>query len=177
MMNNERAKHILAAAKRNLWEPILHISSKDTGVTNTAWWIWGLLVFFVPFQLHYNYILNAFYHFGAGYGDAGLFAQLMWRGDWKLTVPGPFGNEAYSFLAIHFSPILILLTQLSYFIPTNMVEYDAAYHASVYALFSVVLFAMFRVSVGARNHLQIFGLVVLSILFAFNNIIMNFGFF
>ncbi|NBX03624.1 MAG: hypothetical protein EBR02_06145 [Alphaproteobacteria bacterium] len=147
--------------------------NKETGVTKTSWMVWGFFVFLIPFQLHYNYILNAFYHFGAGYGDAGLFAQLIWHGDWKLTVPGPFGNAAYSFLAIHFSPILILLTQLSYFIPTHMVEYDAAYISSIYALFSVALFAMFYAAIGARNHLHMMLLAAVAILFAFNSIIMN----
>jgi hypothetical protein len=143
----------------------------DMHVTRRAWLAWGIFVFCVPFHLHYNYILNAFYHFGAPYPDGGLLAHLVWHNAWRLMVPEALGK--YSYFATHFVPFFLLLNELSYIVPIPMPEFYAGFIAAIYASLSLALYYACSLCVTPRNHLHMVGLVVLAISFAFNSVIMD----
>lgn len=128
-----------------------------------------LLVFLVPFQLHYDYLLNLFYHAGAAYFDAGLFAHLLWHNDWTLMNPHLRGD--FSYFGVHFSPFLLAVSQLSHFAPTHMVEFFAFFMASIYAALSLALYRA-QVHFWPPTQLrQIAGMGVVAIAFAFNGIV------
>ena len=152
---------------------IKEVLGRDTGITSRSWWLWGLLAFFVPFWLHYDYILNAFYHFGAGYGDSGLFARMVWQNKWWIPTPQAYASEDVSFMAIHFMPFMLVLNGLSYLIPTHEAEFYGVYMAAIYALLSAGLFTLFASSVRPKNQLQMAGLFIIASLYAFNYTVME----
>ncbi|MDE3060246.1 MAG: hypothetical protein KGJ06_04485, partial [Pseudomonadota bacterium] len=129
-------------------------------------WLWGAGVFLIAFQLHYDYLLNLFYHFGAPYFDAGLFAHLLWHNDWTLANPHLRGE--YSYFCVHFSPFLLLASRFSQLIPTHMVEFYSGFIAGIYATLGLVmllaLFACFR----PRSAWQSALLALAALAFAFN---------
>jgi len=137
-----------------------------SGNARLAWW---LVVFLVPFQLHYNYIINAFYHFGAPYFDAGLFCQLLWHNDWRLMNPLPRGD--FSYFGVHFSPFLLLVSQLSYLLPTDSVEFFAGFIASIYAALALAMFYALQCCVRPRSHWRMLLLALLAIGFSFNGFV------
>lgn len=128
-----------------------------------------LLVFLLPFQLHYNYLLNLFYHAGAAYFDAGLFAHLLWHNDWTLMNPHLRGD--FSYFAVHFSPFLLLVSQASHFAPTHMVEFFAFFMASIYASLSLTFYWALRQFWQPTQIRQIIAMAVVAIAVAFNGIV------
>jgi hypothetical protein len=133
--------------------------------------VYAVLVFAVTFLLHYNYLINTYYHFGAAYNDAGILSQIVWRSDWKLTPPLFFVN--YSFYGVHVTPIFNVLNALSYFVNTHMAEFYSTFIAATYASLALTLFYIISRCVILRNHWQIAGVALLCALFGFNPIIMN----
>lgn len=133
--------------------------------------ICGALVFSIAFLLHYHYLLNMFYHSGASYNDAGILAQIIWRGDWKLTPSLTFTN--YSFYGVHCSPIFTVLNALSYLLNTHLPEFYSAFIASIYAGLGTALFSIIILFGKPRNPMHIVGFALLSLAFAFHTIIMN----
>jgi len=130
------------------------------------------LVFFIPFILHYRYSLNAFYHFGAPINDAGMFAHLSWRGDWKLSLPAIFGD--LTFFHVHFSPIIMALNSLSYLVPIGgMVEYYSVFLATVYASIGLALFYAVNGAIRITNPLLLLIVAIISTLLSFNASIMH----
>lgn len=138
-----------------------------------TWLFWGLLVFIIPFQLHYNYLLNEFYHYGTPYGDGDtiMLAHTMWRPDWRFMNPRMFGD--YPSFAIHFTPLLWIISQTSHFIPTYMPEWYAGFNASVYAALGLTLFYILYCCAPYLNAWKIGIVALLSIGFSFNDIIMS----
>ncbi len=132
--------------------------------------MWAALVFFIPFQLHYNYILNAFYHFGAPYSDAGLFANLIWHNSWEFMNPSPRGN--FSYLGVHFTPFLVLVGQLSHFFPTHLVEFFAGFMGALYASLGLAMFYAFSRFISLEKFWQAALLAGISIAFSFNGSVM-----
>ncbi len=133
--------------------------------------LFGVLVFAITFQLHYNYLINTYYHFGMAYNDGGILSQIIWRSDWKLTPPLFFTN--YSFHGVHFTPLFSLLNVFSYVIHSHMAEYYSAFLASVYAGLGTILFGLCTHCMKPNNFWQLAALALLSVLFAFNAIVMN----
>ena len=152
---------------KSLWAVV----NKDTGVTSRSWWIWGIFVFFIPFVLHFDYLLNSFYNYGAGYGDSGLFARVIWRNNWWIKTPEAYTSEGISFMAIHFMPWLMFMNGLSWLIPTTSSIFYSAYMGAVYALMSVALFLAFNTVLKPKNQLHMLLLSVMAGLFAFNDIV------
>ncbi len=140
-------------------------------ITRKAWLGWALLVFWIPFQLNYDYLLNAFYHFGTPYNDAGLLAQLSWHGDWRLSTPLVYTN--YPFLGVHCMLIMQLLNGLSYLVPLPMAEFYSIFIALINASLGLAMFYGFSCCIKARNHLHMAALALFSIAFAFNTVVMN----
>lgn len=136
--------------------------------SNKLFWI--LFVFLIPFQLHYNYVLNAFYHFGAPYFDAGLFANLLWHNSWEMINPSMRGD--FSYLGIHFSPFLVIVAQLSHYIPAYTVEFFAGFMGIVYAASGVALFIVFMRHFPGAGFLKTALIAVISVGLAFNGNIM-----
>lgn len=139
--------------------------------TGKFWWALAALVFFIPFQFYYNYTLNAFYHFGAPYPDGGVLAHLIWHNDWRFLPPHTYTN--YSFYSVHLTLFLALLGQLSNILPTHMVEYYAAFIASVYAGLGLALFMAFRCFFPRLGGWRLAALAEVSIGFAFNDIVVD----
>lgn len=134
-----------------------------------AWLLWSLPVFAVPYCIYYILFLNSFYHFGCGYFDGGLFAHVMWHNDWKISAPS--FRADYSFLGVHFMPLLMLLNGLSWLVPLGMVEFFAAFMSASYGLLALALFyGLYR----AWPRLLLLPVyAVLSVAMAFNGLIMN----
>ncbi len=139
----------------------------------TRWLAYAAMAFLIPFQLHYNYLLNEFYHFGTPYGDGDTIqlAHLMWHNGWRLMNPRVFGD--YSFFLLHVTPLLWLINGLSYVLPTHMAEFYAGFCAATYALIGLALFDAFRRLVPSVGPWKISILAVLAIGFSFNEIIMS----
>ena len=134
--------------------------------------LWGGVAFFVPFQLHYNYVLNIFYHFGAPFADAGLFAHIAWRNGWDLRPSWPYGD--YPFYVLHFSPFFLLVNALSFLVAgMHMAEFFAAFMAAVYSSLGLSLFVAFRCITKPRNSWQIAGLALVAMAFSFNGSVMR----
>ncbi len=146
----------------------LSFVNKDTGVKKTSWAVWAAIVFCFVFHMHYIHILNLFYHVGAGFGDAGLFAAVAWRNDLRLTTPLAYDAGNVSFFSLHFTPLLWVLSQLSYFIPTYKTEYYGTYTAISYALISIGLYGAMGLVLKARNQLHMAFIAIMSIALAFN---------
>lgn len=133
--------------------------------------VWGMLVFGVAFTLHYHYLLNTYYHYGASYNDGGILAQLVWRGDWKLTPPLMFTN--YSFFGVHCIPLFVLLNALSYIIHVPLAEYYSLFLATVYASLGLVLFYLIHLCVTLRKSWHMAGAALLALMLPFHTIIMH----
>ncbi len=140
-------------------------------VTFRTSWSCGIFVVLVPFLLQYNFILNSFYQFGAPYFDAGLFAHVLWHNDWLIANPHAYGD--FSYLLSHFTPVLMLTNQLSYFAPTQMVEYFAAFMACIYTSLALAMYYTLLTCVRPRGLTKTAALALLAIGFAFNGVLMH----
>lgn len=124
----------------------------------------------IPFVLHFNYIVNDFYYYGSSY-DPGLLSSLIWRNDAALTTWAIHGDSTY--FAVHFSPFLALLNQLSYIVPLAKAEFYAAFMAAVYGLLSLAMYLALTSIVASRRGRVLAGLAALSIAFSFNGAVMQ----
>jgi len=131
--------------------------------------VFGIIATAIPFILQYNYILNAFYYFGAPYYDSGLFANMLWRNDPWLTVVETYGDDSY--MSVHFTPFLVLINQISYFAPTYKVEFFAFFMASIYASFSLSLYYALLTLLRPRREWHCAGFAVIAAAFSFNGFI------
>ena len=103
-----------------------------------------VLSFLLPFLLAYSFIMNFFFDAGALFLDAGWFADLMWRKNWKLPNPGvvlvsPEGYPA-SFYGIHFTPMLTLVSQISWLLPLDRVGVFATFIGLSHGLMGLVMY-------------------------------------
>ena len=130
---------------------------------------WAVAVFVVPFQLQYNYAINAFYTFGASYRDAGWFARLLWRNNWQLINP----HDAASYLAVHFTPAFIPLTYLSHLLPTHPVEFYAALVATTYAGLAVAMLYALCTCIKPTAHGHFALLALIAVGFSFTGIVVQ----
>lgn len=130
---------------------------------------WAVAAFVVPFQLQYNYAINAFYAFGASYRDAGWFARLLWRNTWELINP----HDAASYLAIHFTSAFIPLTYLSHVLPTQPVEFYAAFIATTYAALALAMFYALCTCIRPATHRQIAALALVAVAFSFTGVVVQ----
>lgn len=94
-----------------------------------------LLVTFVVFQGHANYVLNHFYTHGAFLYDSGWLADLVYQPDLLLTNPTVLGDfySDKSFFTIHLTPFFLLAGWLSHFF-SSRIEFYAVFQATIYAL-------------------------------------------
>jgi hypothetical protein len=116
--------------------------------------------------------VNCFYFFGAGYFDAGLFANLLWHNDWLLTTPHVYQGD-HSYITVHFSPLLMLVNGLSYLAPTHMVEFYATFMACIYASLAAAMCYTLMVFAPPKTLWRAFALALLATGFAFNGVVMQ----
>lgn len=131
----------------------------------------ALVVLFVPFLLHYHYLLNTFYHFGAVFFDTGWLANTVWRN--ALHLPNPYQFGDYSVFAVHAYVMLAVINLLSYLAPLSMPEFYAVLNAGIYAGLGLAMFAALRACTRPRTPWQLAWLGLLSIGFAFNGVLMQ----
>jgi hypothetical protein len=127
----------------------------------------AVIVFYIPFHLHYNYVINMFYHYGAN-GDASIFAHQMWKNDTFLIHSYPFERPFWS---LHFMPILLLLNQISHITNLNIAEYYSTFVATTYAGFGLTLYHTFLSLTKTRNVAYLVLIAAISTMFSFNCII------
>ncbi len=142
-----------------------------------AWWkryalalIAGLTVFAVPFLAYENFVLNHFYRFGDVLLDTGLLADLAWHKPFWLPTPPIVGGQ--SFYAIHVSPLLTLLSTLSWAVPVGMPQWFAIFSGTAHALAGIAVFLALRCVVGLRDGTGLAVSTGLAVLFAFNGLAM-----
>ncbi len=95
----------------------------------------GSIAIVIVFYLNYTYILNHFYGNGAFLYDSGWIAGLIHSKDLLLHSPSSVGNET-SYYTVHFTPLLGLISLVSFFVPVGMVTWFASFHASIFSLLS-----------------------------------------
>lgn len=130
----------------------------------------GLTVFTIPFLAYANFVLNHFYHFGAVLLDTGLLADLAWHKPFWLPTPPIVGGQ--SFYAIHVSPLLTLLSTLSWAVPVGMPQWFAIFSGIAHALAGIAVFLALRCVVGLRDGTGLAVSTSLAVLFAFNGLAM-----
>lgn len=139
--------------------------------TIPGWLPWAALSFVLPVWLHYGFLLNLFYHFGAHYFDNGVFTHAIWRNG--LAMPDTPAHGGGAFFGVHFVPLLYGANLLSYLVPTQRAEYFSMFIALSYGGLALALFHLLQLASAARRHWQWALMSMLSIAFAFNTIIAN----
>lgn len=140
-------------------------------VTRGAWYLWAVFVFAVPCVLYYTYLVNGFYHYGTYFFDGGLFAHVVWHNDLSLTAPWPRAD--YSYMGIHFMPILWLANILSYALPLYMAEFLSLFLAATYGLIALSMFYTLQFFLDVKKLLPLMLAALLSLAVTFNALIVN----
>ena len=90
----------------------------------------------------YNTVLNPAYPYGSTLHDSTIFATVMWRSGWLLTLAPALG--APSFYVEHVSPILSVPNLVSYFYPGDRMSYYALVYAIAYGALGFVACRLVR---------------------------------
>jgi len=108
-----------------------------------AWGFAGLAAAFLIVGLPAaTYTLNHFYRDGAVI-DSWYLAWLVWRNDLSLSVPNLLG-EGRSFFGTHLSPILLLPTLISHFVPLGMIAWFSAVIGALHGSVSAAIYDTVR---------------------------------
>src|ERR1700677_2662316 len=87
----------------------------------------GLMAIGPAFFGYTVYVLNNFYRYGATLIDAGLLAGLAWHSSADLPEGPVYGGV--SFYAYHVSPLMTLLSALSWLLPLSTPQWFALFTA------------------------------------------------
>lgn len=102
----------------------------------------GLIVALVIGLCEYNTVLNNAYEYCSTLHDSTIFATVMWRSGWLLTLAPALA--AHSFFIEHFSPILYVPNLVSYFYPGDRMSYYAIVYAIAYGALGFVAYRLVR---------------------------------
>jgi hypothetical protein len=98
------------------------------------------ITFIFVFTLSANYVMNQFYHDGAG-RDTWFLAALVWHNDPSLTIPAAATYPLQSYLANkHLSFLLIAPALLSYLVPIGMYPWYAIIVGIVHATVGIAFY-------------------------------------
>jgi hypothetical protein len=95
----------------------------------------GALTLGLPLLAYARLMLWHFYVGGSFVLDSGLFAALLWHGDWALTQPVIVGGG--SFFATHTAVIFLPLVALSWLLPLTAAQYFALFFGVCHALLAL----------------------------------------
>lgn len=126
------------------------------------------IVFGVPFALFYRLILFHFYVRGSFLLDTGLLASLMWHNTAALMVPASAGG--FSFFEQHVSPVLVLVSAVSYVLPLTMPQLFAAFVGLCHGLLALAVFWLLVSGHGLRRDWPLALAALASVAFAFNGL-------
>ncbi len=124
-----------------------------------------LLAAALPFVAFFTLGLRYFYVDGAGWGDGGVLASLMWHSGWEQNFPEVGGGQ--SSFAVHMTPVFWLTSAISWFLPLTRVQFFALFGGAVQALMALSAYALLTF-IGTRRWLA----AVLAVLFSFNGIVL-----
>ncbi len=122
----------------------------------------------VPFALFYRLILFHFYVRGSFVLDTGLLASLMWHNTAALQVPASTGG--FSFFEQHVSPVLVLVSAVSYALPLSMPQLFAAFVGLCHGLMALAVFWLLVSGYGLRRGWPLALATMASLAFAFNGL-------
>jgi hypothetical protein len=121
-------------------------------------------------RLNANFVLNHFYDEGPTF-DSWLFVGMLWHGDWRLTQPLAMGG--WSFLRIHFSPILIIPALVSHIVPIGAIAWFAAFQGAIHALLAGALLFVLVHGLGLRRPLELIAAAFAALAYAFSGLAME----
>lgn len=127
-----------------------------------------LFVAGVPFITFTVLVLRYFYALGAGWGDAGVLASVMWHSDLLLHTPKVAGGA--SFFETHMTPIFIPISFISRFLPLTKVQFFSVFSGLCAMLPAIAVYWMLVSAYRMNSPLKLIAAAVLSLLFAFNGI-------
>jgi hypothetical protein len=128
----------------------------------------SLFIFIFSFVITLAFLLKKFYLFGIN-EDAPIIANLMWHNGWNIFFNDWQGGGSY--YQTHSSLIFILISQLSYILPLNMIEYASVIIALSVGLLGYItaqILYKFKKSLKLNNLLFLALTILLSIGFVFN---------
>jgi hypothetical protein len=128
----------------------------------------AIAVFCVPFALFYSLVLYHFYVRGGFLLDTGLLGSLMWHNSWALTMPPSMGGHSY--LAIHFTPLLSLLSAVSWVSPLTMPRFFACFIGLSHGLLACAMLWLLVEGHGMRRGWALGLATLASGAFAFNGL-------
>jgi hypothetical protein len=128
----------------------------------------GLIAIAPAFFGYATYVLNNFYRYGATLIDAGLLAGLAWRSSPSLP-EGPV-YRGVSFYAYHVSPLMTLLSALSWLVPLSTAQWFALFTGFAQSLLAAAVFWLLWADYDLRRGWRAAAAVGLSILFSFNGL-------
>lgn len=124
----------------------------------------------ITWRLTANFVLNHFYDEGPTF-DSWLFAGMLWHGDWRLTQPLALGG--WSFLRIHFSPILIIPALVSHVVPVSAITWFAGFQGAIHALLAGALFYVLAYGFALQRPLQLLAVAFAALAYAFGGLAME----
>jgi hypothetical protein len=126
------------------------------------------MVIGVPLALFYRLILFHFYVRGSFLLDTGLLASLMWHNTTALLAPPSTGG--FSFFEQHVSPVLVLVSAVSYSLPLTMPQLFAAFVGLCHGLLALAVFWLLVSGYGLRRGWPLALASLASLAFAFNGL-------
>jgi len=128
----------------------------------------GLMAIAPAFFGYATYVLNNFYRYGATLLDAGLLAGLAWHSSPGLPAGPVYGGA--SFYAYHVSPLMTLLSALSWLLPLSTAQWFALFTGFAQSLLAAAVFWLLWTEYELRRGWRAAAAVGLSILFSFNGL-------
>jgi hypothetical protein len=136
-----------------------------------------LICFGVPFLATFSFIFNHFFNTGAFFLDSGFFADLMWHKGWGLPNPAvalvapDFPPRSY--YGIHFSPLLAMISQITWWLPFDHVDIFATYMGLAQGLLGFVMWRLMIKLPFQRDAAWAAVATLLSVAFAMNGLVLG----
>lgn len=136
-----------------------------------------MLCFGVPFLVAFIFIFNHFFSVGAFFLDSGFFADLMWHKGWGLPNPAAalvtpeFPPPSY--YGIHFSPLLAIVSQVTWPLPFDQVDIFATYMGLAHGLLGFVMWRLLMKLPFERGVIWAAISAVLAMAFAMNGLALS----
>lgn len=140
----------------------------DGAASRANVWLAAIVAAFVPFAIVACTMLFHFYVRGAFVQDSGLLGALIWHGDARLTLPDSQGG--FSYLSIHFSPILIPLALASWEVPLSLPQWFAGLMGLSHALLAIAVFWVLTQRFGLTRGWRVWLAAVLAACFALSGL-------
>ena len=128
----------------------------------------GLVAIAPAFIAYATYVLNHFYRYGATLIDAGLLAGVAWHSSPGLPEGPVYGGV--SFYAYHVSPLMTLLSALSWLVPLSTAQWFALFTGLAQSLLAAAVFWLLWAEYDLKRGWRAIAAVALSVLFSFNGL-------